>query len=152
MVLAVLGETLAIQQGDSVRVLVSFNYKWAGAEPVRATLHGFIGTRQPDGTFQPVADGANPLSLAPATDFSPVEADVDISTSAGVFGIGATPVGTYDLFVMMDEYPDVNAELAQCVEVTPKGGFMDMMMPMMGIMMMAMMIVPIGSEEETYTE
>ena len=150
MVLAAPGEKLSISQGDTIRVLVSFSYKWPGIEPARATLHGFIGTRQADGAFQPVAQGTNPLSLAPASEFTPVETGVDIPTSAGVFGVGQTPPGTYDLFVMMDEYPDVNAELPQCIEITPKAGLMDMMMPMMGIMMMgmmAMMIAPMISEE-----
>ena len=150
MVLAAPGEKLTIEQGDTVRAFVSFNYKWLGTEPARATLHGFIGTRQVDGTFQSVADSVNPLSLAPTTEFTPVNMSVDIGTSAGVFGIGKTPPGTYDLFVMIDEYPDVNAELPQCIEITPKAGLTDMIMPMMGMTMMAMMammIIPMVTEE-----
>ncbi len=149
IVMAAPGEKLNISQGDTVHVLVGFSYKWPGIEPARATLRGFIGTRQANGTFQPVADGTNPLSLAPASEFTPLEASVDIPTSAGVFGLGQTPPGTYDLFVMMDEYPDVNAELAQCIEIETKEGLMDMLMPMMGIMMMlimVMMMVPMMSE------
>ena len=154
VVMAAPGEKLSISQGDTVRVLVGFSYKWPGVEPARVTLHGFIGTRQTDGTFKSVANGTNPLSLAPASEFTPVETSVDIPTSSGVFGVGRTPPGTYDLFVMMDEYPDVNAELLQCIEITPKAGLMDMLMPMMALMMMGMMgmmIVPMvreGTREE----
>jgi len=151
IVLAVPGEKLTIGQGDTVRVFASFNYKWLGIEPVKVTVHGFIGTRQADGTFQPVADGKNPLSLPPVTEFTPGETSVDIGTSGGVLGIGQTPPGTYDLFVRIDEDPDVNAEEPGCIEITKKAGLMDMITPMMGIMMMAMMlmmIVPMVSEEE----
>ena len=91
MVVAAPGEKLTISQGDTVRVLVGFSYEWPGTEPARATLHGFIGTRQADGTFQAVADGPNALSLAPASELIPVEAGVDIPTRGGVFGIAATP-------------------------------------------------------------
>lgn len=149
IVLAVPGEKLTIGQGDTVRVFASFNYKWLGIEPVKVTVHGFIGTRQADGTFQSVADGQNPLSLPPVTEFTPGETSVDIGTSAGTWGIGQTPPGTYDLLVRIDENPDVNTEESQCIEITKKAGLLDSMKAMMGMMMMAMMlmmIVPMVSE------
>ena len=136
--LAVPGEKLVIGQGEAVHVLVCFNYRWLGQEPARATVHGFIGTRQADGTFASVADGKSPLSLAPATEFTPVETSVDIDTG-GVFS--KAPPGTYDLFMRIDEYPDANAELCQCIEIAAGAGLSEMMLPLM-LMMMFVLVMP----------
>jgi len=155
IVLAAQEEKLTVAQGDTVRTSVSFSYRHSHTEPIGVTLHGFIGTRQYGGSFQSVADGKKSLSLPPSTEFTPVEEFVDIGTSSGTLGIGKTPVGIYDLFVRIDEQPDVNAELSQCIEIIEKPplisseliGMMVMLM-VLGMMGMMMSSAVQGTREE----
>ena len=49
VLLAAPPEKISMQPGQTLRVHLSFNYKYWGAEPVTVALHGFIGTRQADG-------------------------------------------------------------------------------------------------------
>ena len=139
-------EKIALQPGQTLRVHLSFNYKYRGAEPVTVTLHGFIGTRQADGTFRSVADGAVEVGLAPSTEFTPWEGAVDVPTSGGLWGIGATPAGTYDLLVRLDEFPEVSAEVSGCVDVVSGGTDMTGMMGMMVMLMMLGMVMPMVGE------
>jgi hypothetical protein len=146
VILAAPPEKIALRPGQTLRVHVSFNYKYQAVEPITVTLHGFIGTRQADGAFRSVADGAVQVSLAPSAEFTPWEGAVDIATSAGLWGIGATPVGTYDLLVRLDEFPDVTAEVSGCVDIV--SGAADMTGMMGGMMMLVMlgMVAPMVTE------
>jgi len=145
VLLAVPPEKVTLQPGQTLRVHMSFNYKYRGAESVTITLHGFIGTRHADGTFRSVADGAVEVALAPSTEFTPWEGVVDIPTSGGLWGIGATPTGTYDLLVRLDEFPEVSAEVSSAVDIVSGGADMSGMMGMVMMLMMLGMVVPMVS-------
>ena len=149
VVLAVPPEKIALRQGQTLRVHLFFNYKYRGPEPVIVALHGFIGNRQAGGTFRSVADGAVEMSLAPSTEFTPWEGAVDIATGAGVWGIGATPAGNYDLLVRLDEFPKVSAEVSGAVDIatgaTEITGMLGMVLP---IMMLGMVMPMIGGGME----
>ena len=146
IILAVPSEKISLQPGQVLRVFFAFNYKYRGDEPIRITLHGFIGSRQPDGTFQSIADDRVTVDLAPSTEFTPWEGAMDIATGGGFLGIGKTPEGTYDLMVRIDEFPDIYAEVAGCIEIT--GGASDVTGMLNMVMMLAMMgmMVPMMTE------
>ena len=147
--LAVPPERIAVQLGQVLRVFVAFNYRYRGDEPIRVTLHGFIGSRQADGTFQSVADGIIAISLAPAAEFTPWEEAVDIATSDGFLGIGKTPEGTYDLLLRIDEFPGVYAEITGCIDVIGNnGGTSDMT----GVLNMVVMLAVLGMVAPMMTE
>jgi hypothetical protein len=146
VLLAVPPETVTLQPGQTLRVHLSFNYKYQAIEPITVTLHGFIGTRQADGTFRSVADGAVEVALAPSTEFTPWEGAVDIPTGAGLWGIGATPAGTYDLLVRLDEFPEVSAEVSGAVDIVTGAADMSGMMGMVMMLMKMGMVVPMVSE------
>lgn len=139
-------EKIALQPGQTLRVHLSFNYKYQAVEPITLTLHGFIGTRQVDGTFQSVADGAVEVSLAPSTEFTPWEGAVDVPTSGGLWGIGATPAGTYDLLVRLDEFPEVSAEVSGAVDIVTGAADMSGMTGMMMMLVMLGMVAPMVTE------
>ena len=145
-ILAVPSERIAMQPGQVLRAFFAFNYRYRGDEPIRITLHGFIGSRQPDGTFQSVADDRATMDLAPSAEFTPWEGFVDIATSGGFLGIGKTPAGVHDLMVRIDEFPGVYAEVAGCIEIT--GGASDMTGMLNMVMMLAVlgMVVPMMTE------
>jgi len=146
VLLAVPPEKVTLQPGQTLRVHLSFNYKYQAVEPVTVTLHGFIGTRQADGTFRSVADGAVEVGLAPSTEFTPWEGAVDIPTSTGLLGIGATPAGTYDLLVRLDEFPDISAEVSGAVDIVSGAADMSGMMGMVMMLMMLGMVMPMVTE------
>jgi len=139
-------ERIALQLGQVLRVFATFNYRYRGSEPIRVTLHGFVGTRQPDGTFQSVADGITAMSLAPSAEFTPWEEAVDIATSSGFLGIGKTPEGTYDLLVRVDEFPGVYAEVTGCIDITSGTPDMTGMLGMVVMMAMLGMVMPMMTE------
>jgi hypothetical protein len=145
-ILAVPSERIALQPGQVIRVFFAFNYRYRGDEPLRITLHGFIGNRQPDGTFRSVADDRATVDLAPSIEFTPWEGAVDIATGGGFLGIGKTPEGTYDLMVRVDEFPGVYAEVAGCIEIT--SGASDMT----GMLNMVMMLAVLGMVAPMMTE
>jgi len=146
IILAVPSEKISLQPGQVLRVFFAFNYKYRGDEPIRITLHGFIGSRQPDGTFQSVADDRVTIDLAPSVEFTPWEGAVDIATGGGFLGIGKTPEGTYDLMVRIDEFPDVYAEVAGCVDIVSGASDMTGMLNMVMMLAMLGMVVPMMTE------
>ena len=146
VLLAVPPEKVTLQPGQTLRVHMSFNYKYRGAESVTITLHGFIGTRHADGTFRSVADGAVEVALAPSTEFTPWEGAVDVPTSGGLLGIGATPAGTYDLLVRLDEFPDISAEVSGAIDVVTGAADMSGMMGMVMMLVMLGMVAPMVTE------
>ena len=139
-------ERIALQLGQVLRVFITFNYRYRGNEPIRVTLHGFIGSRQPDGTFQSVTDGVTAMSLSPSTEFTPWEDAVDIATSGGFLGIGKTPAGTYDLLVRIDEFPGVYAEVTGCIDITSATADMTGMLNMVIMLAMMGMVMPMMTE------
>ena len=146
IILAVPSEKISLQPGQVLRVFFAFNYKYRGDEPIRITLHGFIGSRQPYGTFQSVADDRVTIDLAPSVEFTPWEGAVDIATGGGFLGIGKTPEGTYDLMVRIDEFPDVYAEVAGCVDIVSGASDMTGMLNMVMMLAMLGMVVPMMTE------
>ena len=146
IILAIPSEKISLQPGQVLRVFFAFNYKYRGDEPIRITLHGFIGSRQPDGTFQSVADDRVTIDLAPSVEFTPWEGAVDIATGGGFLGIGKTPEGTYDLMVRIDEFPDVYAEVAGCVDIVSGASDMTGMLNMVMMLAMLGMVVPMMTE------
>ena len=149
IILAVPSEKISLQPGQVLRVFFAFNYKYRGDEPIRITLHGFIGSRQPDGTFQSVADDRVTIDLVPSTEFTPWEGAVDIATGGGFLGIGKTPEGTYDLMVRIDEFPDVYAEVAGCIEITSGASDMTGMLNMVMMLAVLGMVAPMMTEGVT---
>ena len=146
VLLAVPPEKVTLQPGQTLRVHLSFNYKYQAVEPITVTLHGFIGTRQADGTFRSVADGTVEVGLAPSTEFTPWEGAVDVPTSGGLLGIGATPAGTYDLLVRLDEFPDISAEVSGAIDVVTGAADMSGMMGMVMMLVMLGMVAPMVTE------
>jgi len=146
IILAVPSEKISLQPGQVLRVFFAFNYKYRGDEPIKITLHGFIGSRQPDGTFQSVADDRATVDLAPSTEFTPWEGAVDIATGGGFLGIGKTPEGIYDLMVRIDEFPGVYAEVAGCIEITSGASDMTGMLNMVMMLAVLGMVVPMMTE------
>ena len=146
IILAVPSEKISLQPGQVLRVFFAFNYKYRGDEPIRITLHGFIGSRQPDGTFRSVADGRATVDLAPSIEFTPWEGVVDVATGGGFLGIGKTPEGIYDLMVRIDEFPGIYAEVAGCIEITSGASDMTGMLNMVMMLAVLGMMVPMMTE------
>jgi len=138
-----LQEPLVITQGDTIRVSVSITYSGEGAEPAKLTLQGAIGSMQ-GSTFNPVNYGNAPIELVPSPVNITVQASVDIKTG------GNTPASTYDLYVKLHEYPELNDMVGQCVTVQESKGILGNISEMIGMMMMVMMmgmIMPMMTEE-----
>jgi len=74
--------------------------------------------------------------------------DIEISES-GWFGIGGISAGTdYDLYVKIEEQPDVTAEIDDVIEIAGSGSMGDMsgMLMMLFPLLMLGMVMPMVSE------
>ena len=140
-------EKRILAAGDVLQVSITVPYKGPTQE---FTLYGSIGQRGVLG-FDEILIGRAPLACPESPNtFTPVEGSVDIPITVAQFmGIGGISPGTdYDLYVKIEEKPDVMAEIDDVIDIT--GGavipnMMGMFMMMLPLMMMGM-VMPMITE------
>jgi len=146
-----LEDRLTLMAGDVLRVNIAVPYRGPEAE---FTLYGSIGQR---GFF-----GFDEILIARATLYCPnspekyttVTGELDIEIiGAGMAGIGGISGGNdYDLYVKIEEKPEVIVEIDDVIDIAGESGGSDltgilgMMMPLM-MMGMVMPMVSEGTEE-----
>jgi len=132
-----LQEKVALAPGDTLRVSIAVPYKGPAYE---FTLYGSIGNRGALWFDEILSARASlPCPNSPEK-FTTVTGDVDIEIiGAGWFGLGGISSGTdYDLYVKIEEKPEVMAEIDDVIDIT--GGGMADMTGMFGMVMMLMML------------
>lgn len=145
-----LQDKVVLAPGDVLRVSVAVPYRGPEAE---FTLYGAIGRRGAL-SFDEVLAGRANLSCADSPEtFVTVLGAVDIEISgSGWFGIGGISAGTdYDLYVKIEERPDVFAEIDNVIDIAgdssgapDMSGMLAMMMP---LLMLGMIMPMVGGEE-----
>ena len=142
-----LEERIVLAPGDVLRVSVAVPYRG----PERTfTLYGSIGQRGLFG-FDEVLVGRADLPCPESPDkYTSVTGEVDIEiVESGWFGIGGISTGTdYDLYVKIEEQPEVSAEIDDVIEIAGSGGMSDMsgMLMMLFPLMMLGMVMPMVGE------
>jgi len=141
------GEVVQLTQGDILQVTVSFNYRCHENGVIH--LRGSIGD-----PADPAAQGRQEVSLSASESFVSKTSYVNIPTSKGGVIANATPPGTYDLTVSVDESPEDYDTVPACITVVAKAGILDTLMaimPLMILMMMMGIMTPMmrGGEEGT---
>lgn len=105
-VAAVPGEVLTVIGGDTVRLIVSIDYRGPG---ITDTLYGAIGNRGV--TFDEIWAGQNPVTFQQSVDWLTHTFTVDIVTDA-------EHPGLYDIYVKLVNHTEAGMpELADCIEV-----------------------------------
>ena len=134
-----LEEKVILAPSDVLRVGVTVPYRG----PERTfTLYGSIGQRGFFGFDEILVGQADlPCPNSPE-EYITVTGEVDIEVVAsGLFGIGGISAGTdYDLFVKIEEQPDVAAEIDDVIDIAGNCGAGFDMSGMLGMMMMLMML------------
>ena len=142
-----LEEKVILAPGDVLRVSVAVPYR--GPE-LTFTLYGSIGQRGLFGFDEVLVGRADLLCPESPEKYTSVTGEVDIEVVAsGWFGIGGISAGTdYDLYVKIEEQPDVSAEIDDVIEIAGSGGMGDMsgMLMMLFPLMMLGMIMPMVTE------
>ena len=143
-----LEDKVVLAAGDVLRISVAVPYRG----PERTfTLYGSIGQRGLFGFDEILVGRADlPCPNSPE-EYITVSGSVDIEvTESGWFGIGGISSGTdYDLFVKIEEQPDVSAEIDDVIDIAGTGGGGLDMSGMLGMMMMLMMpgmVMPMVTE------
>jgi hypothetical protein len=142
-----LEEKVVLVAGDVLRVSVAVPYRG----PERTfTLYGSIGQRGLFGFDEVLVSRADLLCPESPDEYTSVAGEVDIEISeSGWFGIGGISAGTdYDLYVKIEEQPDVSAEIDDVIEIAGSGGMSDMsgMLMMLFPLLMLGMVMPMVSE------
>jgi hypothetical protein len=142
-----LEEKVVLVAGDVLRVSVAVPYRG----PERTfTLYGSIGQRGLLGFDEVLVSRADLLCPESPDEYTSVAGEVDIEISeSGWFGIGGISAGTdYDLYVKIEEQPDVSAEIDDVIEIAGSGGMSDMsgMLMMLFPLLMLGMVMPMVSE------
>lgn len=146
-------EKLLLAAGDVLRVSIAVPYKGPEHE---FTLYGSIGQRGIFGFDEILSAGASlPCPNSPEK-FTTVTGSVDIEiVGAGFAGIGGISAGAdYDLYVKVEEKPEVMAELDDVINIAGAPAMPDissMFMMMLPLMMMGM-VVPMFTEEGEMVE
>ena len=142
-----LQEKVVLSPGDTLRVNVAVPYKGPEHE---FTLYSSIGNR---GSlwFDEILVARAPLPCPNSPDtFITVTGYVDIEIiGSGWFGIGGISAGNdYDLYVKIEEQPEVMAEIDDVIDIAGSGGMSDMtgMLGMMLPLMMMGMVMPMVTE------
>jgi len=110
-------EKVALTSGDTLRVNVAVPYKGPEHE---FTLYGSIGQRGLLG-FDEILSARAPLFCSKSPDtFITVTGYVDIEIiGSGWFGIGGISAGNdYDLYVKIEEQPEVMAQIDDVIDIT----------------------------------
>jgi len=142
-----LEEKVILAPGDALRVSVAVPYRG----PERTfTLYGSIGQRGLLGFDEVLVSRADLPCPDSPEEYTSVTGEVDIEIIAsGWFGIGGISAGTdYDLYVKIEEQPDVSAEIDDVIDIAGSGGTGDMsgMIGMMLPLLMMGMIMPMVTE------
>ena len=141
-----LEDRLTLMAGDVLRVSVAVPYRGPAYE---FTLYGSIGQRGLFGFDEILSARVSlPCPDSPVT-YTTVTGEVDIDiVGAGIGGIGGISAGNdYDLYVKIEEKPEIMAEIDDVIDVT--GTAMPDMTSMLGMMlpiMMLGMVMPMVTE------
>jgi len=149
--LVALEDKLTLVAGDVLRVSVAVPYRGPAYE---FTLYGSIGQRGFFG-FDEILSARAKLSCSNSPEkYTTVTGEVDIEiVGAGIAGIGGISGGNdYDLYVKIEEKPEVMAEIDNVIDVAGSSipdmtGMLGMMMPIM-MLGMVMPMVTEGMEED----
>jgi len=141
-----LQEKVMLAPGDVLRVSIAVPYRGPEAE---FTLYGSIGQRGLLG-FDEILSARATLPCPDSPDkYTTVTGELDIEIAgAGMLGIGGiSPGADYDLYVKIEEKPEVTAEIDDIIDIVgdtfpDMTGMLGMMLP---IMMLAM-VMPMVSE------
>ena len=144
-----LQDKVALMAGDVLRVSIAVPYR--GPEH-KFTLYGSIGQRGLLGFDEILSARASlPCPDSPDT-YTTVTGEVDIEiVGAGIAGIGGISAGNdYDLYVKIEEKPDVMAEIDDVINIAGSTApdmtsILGMMLP---IMMLGMVIPMVGEGME----
>jgi len=140
-------ERVILSAGDVLRVSVNVPYRG----PAQTfTLYGSIGQRNLFGFDEIlVARAALPCPESPEK-YTTVEGQVDIEIAgAGFGGIGGIAAGVnYDLYVKIEEKPEIWAGIDNVIDVAGESGGSDLtgMLGMMMPLMMLGMVMPMVTE------
>ena len=142
-----LEERVILAPGDELRVNVAVPYRG----PERTfILYGSIGQRGLFGLDEILVGRADILCPDSPDKYVTVTGEVDIEVAAsGWFGIGGISAGAdYDLYVKIEEQPDVWAEIDDVIDIAGSGGTGDIsgMLGMMLPLLMMGMIMPMVTE------
>ena len=140
------GERVTLAPGDVLRVSVAVPYKGPAHE---FTLYGSIGQRGLFG-FDEILSARVSLPCPSSPEkFTTVTGSVDIEVvGSGWFGLGGISAGSgYDLYVKIEEKPEVAAEIDDVIDIAG-GGTADMSGMLGGMMMLVMlgMAIPLATE------
>jgi hypothetical protein len=142
-----LQEKVMLAPGDVLRVSIAVPYRGPEAE---FTLYGSVGQRGLFG-FDEILSARAPLvcSDSPET-YTTVTGELDIEiVGAGFAGIGGISAGAdYDLYVKIEEKPEVMAEIDDVIDIAGNGGMGDIsgMLMMLFPLMMLGMVMPMVTE------
>jgi len=139
-----LQDKVALMAGDVLRVGIAVPYKGPEHE---FTLYGSIGQRGLFGFDEILSARASlPCPDSPDT-YTTVIGEVDIEIlGAGIAGIGGISAGNdYDLYVKIEENPDVMAEIDDLIDIAGNtapdmSSILGMMLPIMMLGMVAPMM------------
>jgi hypothetical protein len=140
-------ERIILSPGDVLRISVSVPYRGPADT---YTLYGSIGQRGFFG-FDEILSASAPLPCPESLeDYTAVTGEVDIEiTAPGIAGIGGISSGVnYDLYVKIEEKPEVSAEIDNIIDIAGESsgtGMTDMLGMIMPLMMMGM-VLPMVSE------
>jgi len=142
-----LEDRLTLMAGDVLRVNIAVPYRGPEAE---FTLYGSIGQRSFFG-FDEILSARATLSCPDSPEkYTTVTGELDIEIiGAGMAGIGGISGGNdYDLYVKIEEKPEVLAEIDNIIDVAGESGGSDLtgMLGMMMPLMMMGMVMPMVSE------
>ena len=141
-----LQEKVAMAPGEMLRVSVTVPYRGPEYE---YTLYGSIGQRGVFG-FDEILSARASLPCPNSPDeYTTVTGYVDIEIiGAGIAGIGGISAGAdYDLYVKIEERPDVMAEVDDVIDIAGSSGTdMTSMLGMMLPIMMLGMVMPLVTE------
>ena len=132
-------ERIVLSPGDVLRISVSVPYRG----PAKTyTLYGSIGQRGFFG-FDEILSARSALSCPESPDdYTSVAGEVDIEIiSSGFSGISSGV--NYDLYVKIEEAPDIAAEIENIIDTegeTANPGMTDILPMMMPLLMMGMVL------------
>ena len=142
-----LEDRLTLMDGDVLRVNVAVPYRGPEAE---FTLYASIGQRGFFG-FDEILSARATISCPNSPEnYTTVIGEVDIEIiGAGIAGIGGISGGNdYDLYVKIEEIPEVMAEIDNVIDIAGESGGSDLtgMLGMMMPLMMLGMVMPLATE------
>jgi hypothetical protein len=142
-----LEDRLTLMAGDVLRVNIAVPYRGPEAE---FTLYGSIGQRGFFG-FDEILSARATLSCPDSHEkYTTVTGELDIEIiGAGMAGIGGISGGNdYDLYVKIEEKPEVIVEIDDVIDIAGESGGSDLtgMLGMMMPLMMMGMVMPMVSE------